>query len=64
MFRAVLRELMMKLAASEVRDGGVLEGFRDVLVADAMGVGDFFSSLFVGACFAPDHLSSGTDPSV
>ena len=35
MFRAVLRELMTKLAASEVRYGGVLEGFRDVLVADA-----------------------------
>ena len=35
MFRAVLRELMRKLAASEVRYGGVLEGFRDVLVADA-----------------------------
>ena len=35
MFRAVLREVMTKLAASEVRYGGVLEGFRDVLVADA-----------------------------
>ena len=35
MFRAVLRELMTKLAASEVRYGSVLEGFRDVLVADA-----------------------------
>ena len=35
MFRAVLRELMTKLAASETRYGGVLEGFRDVLVADA-----------------------------
>jgi len=35
MFRAVLRELMTKLAASEVRYGGVLEGFRHVLVADA-----------------------------
>ena len=35
MFRAALRELMTKLAASEVRYGGVLEGFRDVLVADA-----------------------------
>ena len=35
MFRAVCRELMRKLAASEVRDGGVLEGFRDVLVAGA-----------------------------
>ena len=35
MFRAVLRELMTKLAASEVRYGGVLEGGRDVLVADA-----------------------------
>ena len=38
MFRAVLRELMTNLAASEVRYGGVLEGFRDVLVADAMVV--------------------------
>ena len=35
MFRAVVRELMTKLAASEGRYGGVLEGFRDVLVADA-----------------------------
>ena len=35
MFRAVLREVMTNLAASEVRYGGVLEGFRDVLVADA-----------------------------
>ena len=35
MFRSVLRELMTMLAASEVRYGGVLEGFRDVLVADA-----------------------------
>ena len=35
MFRAVLKELMSKLASSEVRYGGVLEGFRDVLVADA-----------------------------
>ena len=35
MFRVVLRELMTKLAASEVRYGGVLEGFRDVPVADA-----------------------------
>ena len=36
MFRAVcLRELTTKLAASEVRYAGVLEGFRDVLVADA-----------------------------
>ena len=34
MFRAVLRDLMTKLAASEARYGGVLEGFRDVLVAD------------------------------
>ena len=34
-FRAVLRELMTKLTASEVRYGGVLEGLRDVLVADA-----------------------------
>jgi len=31
MFRAVLRELMTKLAASEVRYAGVLRGFRDVL---------------------------------
>ncbi len=35
MFRAVLRELMTNLAANEGRYGGVLEGFRDVLVADA-----------------------------
>jgi len=35
MFRAVLRELMSKLASQDVRYGGVLEGFRDVLVADA-----------------------------
>ena len=35
MFRAVLRELMTKLAASDVRYGGVLEGLRDVLVAVA-----------------------------
>ena len=35
MSRAVLRELMTKLAASEVRYGGVLEGFRDTPVADA-----------------------------
>ena len=33
--RAVLRELMTKLAANEVCYAGVLEGFRDVLVADA-----------------------------
>ena len=33
MFRAVLRELMTKLATSEVRYGDVLEGFGDVLVA-------------------------------
>ena len=35
MFRAVLRELMTKLAENEVRYAGVLEGFRDVLIADA-----------------------------
>ena len=35
MFRAVLRELMTKLAANEGRYGGVLEGVRDVLVAEA-----------------------------
>ena len=35
MFRAVLRELMTNLAANEGRYGDVLEGFRDVLVADA-----------------------------
>ena len=37
MFRAVLAQLMRKLASSEgeVRYGGVLEGFRDVLAADA-----------------------------
>ena len=35
MFRAVLRELMTKLASSEVRYTGVLERFADVLVADA-----------------------------
>ena len=35
MLRAVLRELMTKLAANEVRYASVLEGFRDVLVADA-----------------------------
>ena len=35
MFRAVLSELMAKLASNDVRYGGVLEGFRDVLVADA-----------------------------
>ena len=34
-FRAVLRKLMTKLAESEVRYTGVVEGFRDVLVADA-----------------------------
>ena len=34
MFRAVLQELMSKLALSEVRYAGVVEGFRDVLVAD------------------------------
>jgi len=31
----VLRELMRKLASQDVRYGGVLEGFRDVLAADA-----------------------------
>ena len=35
MFRAVQRDLMTKLAASEARCGGVLEEFRDALVADA-----------------------------
>ena len=35
MFRAVLQELMTKLAANDVRYGGVLKDFRDVLVADA-----------------------------
>ena len=35
MFRAVLRELMTKLASNEVRYAGVLERFADVLVADA-----------------------------
>ena len=35
MFRAVLAQLIKKLASSEVRYGGVLEGFRDVLAADA-----------------------------
>jgi len=35
MFRAVLAQLMHKLASSDVRYGGVLEGFRDVLAADA-----------------------------
>ena len=35
MFRAVLARLMRKLASSDVRHGGVLEGFRDVLAADA-----------------------------
>ena len=34
MFRAVLQELMSKLALSEVRYAGVVEGFRDVLVAE------------------------------
>ena len=38
MYRAVLRESMTKLAASEVRYGGVLEGFRGVLVADTTAV--------------------------
>jgi IS4 transposase len=35
MFKAVLGELMAKLEAIEPRYDGVLEGFRDVLVADA-----------------------------
>ena len=35
MFRAVLAQLMRKLASSDVRYGGVLEGFGDVLAADA-----------------------------
>ena len=35
MFRAVLAQLMNKLASSDVRYGGVLEGFGDVLAADA-----------------------------
>ena len=35
MFRTVLAQLMKKLASSEVRYGGVLEGFRDVLAVDA-----------------------------
>ena len=35
MFRAVLAQLMRKLASSDVRYGGVLEGLRDVLAADA-----------------------------
>ena len=35
MFRSVLRELMTRLAENEVSYGGILEGFRDVLVADA-----------------------------
>lgn len=35
MFRAMLRELMTKLASSEVRYAGVLEQFADVLIADA-----------------------------
>ena len=35
MFRAVLQELMTKLAGNDVRYGGVLKDFRDVLVADA-----------------------------
>ena len=35
MFRAVLAQLMNKLASSDVRYGGVLEGFADVLAADA-----------------------------
>ena len=35
MSRAVLAQLMRKLASSDVRYGGVLEGFRDELAADA-----------------------------
>ena len=35
MFRAVLAQSMRKLASSDVRYGGLLEGFRDVLAADA-----------------------------
>ena len=35
MFRTVLSELMAKLASNDARHGGVLEGFRDVLVVDA-----------------------------
>ena len=35
MFRAVLAQLMSKLASSEVHYSGVLESFRDVLAADA-----------------------------
>ena len=35
MLRAVLQELMTKLAANDVRYGGVLKDFRDALVADA-----------------------------
>ena len=35
MFRAVLAQLMRKLASSDVRYGGVLEGLRDGLAADA-----------------------------
>ena len=35
MFRAVLQELMTKLAGNDVRYGGVLKDLRDVLVADA-----------------------------
>jgi len=35
MFRAVLAQLMSKLASSDVHYSGVLESFRDVLAADA-----------------------------
>ena len=35
MFRAVLAQLMRELASSDVRYGGVLEGLRDGLAADA-----------------------------
>ena len=35
MFRTVLQELMTKLAANDVRYGGVFKDFRYVLVADA-----------------------------
>ena len=38
MFRAVLHEFMGKLALSEVRYAGVLERFREVVVADATAV--------------------------
>ena len=35
MFRAVLAQLMSKLASSDVPYSGVMESFRDVLAADA-----------------------------